>query len=483
MVKKFFCLFLIVIYFSFSVSVTVYAGGGYHDLNNSDSIQAPSGMDNWTLSEKMMYWNTNFFTIVDAITGLFWGNSTAKMDELFLRFSQAHSNKYNSYAEMLAAGTRYDDSTGEFIFDDLSLSFINFIKDSAEDEITYQDCYFASNYSLPADWFQTKAASDIVHDLIKNNPDKMFALTRLVHGSGNDGGWRVPDYGYIPMVRVRFADVAYAGVSTQDANQFGTPKATLYDDDWQSTIVWHEFIVFDGSDNSATSGQLAYTNDAGEYVVIKDKDGAMDFDLSLASKTIEIGANSYVASLNPSVPASPFADLNVSMVPSVVFTSHNGAIPVFVSESAMKKGTSSGVQGQYMPNYTGQPITNNTISSSEINNYVNNYNNYYGSGSGSGGGGSGSESSGNWLDSLLNSLGKFGDIIMTLLSKVFDIITDIIKFFTDTLADAMDIIPTGFVEFLGALFPFIPKEWITAVSLALALMLIGVVIKVLRNLF
>ena len=70
---------------------------------------------------------------------------------------------------------------------------------------------------------------------------------------------------------------------------------------------------------------------------------------------------------------------------------------------------------------------------------------------------------------------------MTLLSKIFDIITDILKFFTETLADALDIIPTGFVNFLGALFPFIPKEWTTAVSLMLAVMLIGTVIKIFRK--
>ena len=481
MVKKFFCLFLIVIYFSFSVSVTVYASGGYHDVNNSDSIQDPSGMDNWTLSEKMMYWNTNFFTIVDAITGLFWGNSTAKMDELFLRFSQAHSNKYDSYAEMLAAGTRYDDSTGEFVFDDLSLSFINFIKDSAEEEITYQYGYFPNNYSLPVDWFQTKTASDIVHNLIKNNPDKMFTLTRLVHGSGNNGGWSVPNYGYVPMVRIRYTDVAYAAVSVQGSNDVGTPKATLYNEDWDNNFTWHELIIFDSSNNTDLAGHLVYKNDSKEFVVITDKDAASDLDLSLVSTTVVSGTNSYLANLNPDVLASPFAHLNTSMVTSVAFTSFNGAVPIFVSETAMKKGTASGVEGQYMPNYTGQPITNNTISSSEINNFINNYNNYYGSGSGSGGGGSGSESSGNWLDSLLSALGKLWDIFMTLFSKVVDIIMSVIKFFTDTLSNAMDIIPSGFVGFLGALFPFIPKEWLTAVSLMLALLLIGTAIKVFRK--
>ena len=414
--------------------------------------------------------------IVGVVSGLVL--TTAECYRLYKDITGEDSESCDAFFD---ANTSVDNN-GNYQLSDDAVAMINKMIAAYEKEVTYQDCYFANNYNLPADWFQTKKASDIVHEIIKNNPDKMFSLSRLVHGSGANGGWYVPDYGYTPMVRIRYTDVAYAAVSTQDADKFGTPNATLYDDNWESTMIWHEFIVFDGSDNSAISGQLAYTNSSGEYVVIKDKDSAIDFDLSLASKTIEIGANSYLASLNPSIPSAPFHNLNPSMVESVVFTASQGAIPVFVSESAMKKGTADGVQGQYMPNYTGQPITNNTITSSEINNYVNNYNNYYGSGSGGGGSGDNPGSgSGNWLDSLLNALGNFGNIIMTLVSKVVEIITDIVKFFTDTLSQALDIIPSGFVGFLGALFPFIPKEWKTAVSLMLALLLIGTAIKVFRK--
>lgn len=166
-----------------------------------------------------------------------------------------------------------------------------------------------------------------------------------------------------------------------------------------------------------------------------------------------------------------------------LFSNYNGGIPVFNSLADLKEGTEGKSPLQTMPGYTGQPITKNTISQTEINDFSTNYNYYYGDNSGNnpGGGsgsGSGSDSSGgNWLESLLSSLGKLGDIIMTLFSKVFDIVTDILKFFTDTLTDVMDIIPDGFIGFLGAFFPFIPEEWLTAVSLLLALTLIGAIIK------
>ena len=472
---------LLLVSLFFNIFVPVYASSSSSENDSSSDL---TGFDNWTLADKASWMFINIPQVLSSMTGLVLspGNSDWRdlMEDIWR--DDYLSENFSSYQEFLASKAHYNPTSQTLTFDSDAMEFLNKVFSSAKEEITYQDCYFANNYNLPADWFQTKTASDIVHNLIKNNPDKMFSLSRHVHGSGNNGGWYVPDIGYVSMVRVRFSDVAYSAVSTQDAEKFGTPNVTLYNDDWQSTIEWHEFIIFDSSDNAALSGQIVYTNESGDYITIKDKDSAIDFDLSLASKTINIGVNTYLASLNPTIPASPFANLNTSMVQSVVFTSHNGAIPVFVSESAMKKGTADGIQGQYMPGYTGQPITNNTISQKEINDFSQNYNNYYGSGSGGGGSGDNSSSgSGNWLDSLLSALGKLGDIVMTLFSKVVDIVTGIIKFFTDTLSNAMDIIPSGFVGFLGALFPFIPKEWLTAVSLMLALLLIGTAIKVFRK--
>ncbi|MBD5541362.1 MAG: hypothetical protein HDR00_09280 [Lachnospiraceae bacterium] len=475
------------LYIFFLLTFLVFSFSGNVVYATSASSSDLTGFDNWSFEDQASWMFANIPKVISSFAGLFLspGNSDWRdlMEDIWRDDYLAQN--YSSYSEFLAAKASYNPTLQTLTFDPEAIEFLNKFLEQYKEDVTYQDCYFASNYSLPADWFQTKKASDILHEIIKNNPDKMFSLGRFVHGSGNDGGWRVPDYGYSSIVRVRFADVAYAAVSTQDADKYGTPNATLYNDDWNQNIIWHEFIIFDGSDNSATSGHLVYTNDSGEYVIIKDKDSAINFDLSLASKSIEIGSNSYLASLNPTVPASPFANLNPTMVPSVVFTSHQGAIPVFVSEAAMKKGTADGVQGQYMPNYTGQPITNNTISQTEINDYSTYYNYYYGSGGSGDGSGSGSESgsSGGWLDSILNGLGSLGNAVMSILSKLFEMVTKVIEFFTVTLTDAMDAIPTGYANFLAALFPFLPKEWITAVTLFLGLLVAGVLIKIISKFF
>lgn len=478
MVKNFFCIFLSFIIF-FSSPCSAFASSGNGHVENTKTIEDPSGMDSWSLSEKMMYWNTNFFTIVEAVILLPFGGSTSKMDELFLRFSEAHSNKYDSYAEMLATGTRYDDSREEFIFDDLSLAFINFIKDSIEEENTYQYGYFCPVESLDATSFDLKEEYDIIHNVIQSKPDYAFSVWQsgiaLKDPNGNNriySAWNI-----------KFLKVPYAGVGGTGGS-ITTSKTTLFDDNWESSIDTKEFYVLannlynDYPPGGYDAGDIFYNNGS-EFVGLHDV-SLSDFDLSLCPES----SNGYSVFLGVS---NNYFDSPVHPSPNYMFSSFAGGIPIFKSVADMKTGTTGKQILQTMPDYTGQPITNNTISQKEINDYSTNYNYYYGNGSGNdpggSGPGSGSGSSGNWLESLLGSLGKLGDIIMTLVAKVIDIITDILKFFTDTLADAMDIIPEGFIGFLGALFPFVPKEWLTAVSLGLALMLIGVVVKVLKNIF
>lgn len=134
--------------------------------------------------------------------------------------------------------------------------------------------------------------------------------------------------------------------------------------------------------------------------------------------------------------------------------------------------------------YQTGPVTNNTISKDQITEYNNIVNNYYGGGSGGSGSGSGDNnggsSGGSWLDGILGFLGKIGDIIGSIVGKLLEIFGDILKLFGDVLMDVIDIIPSGFVEFLTAMFPFVPQEWITIVSFGLILMLIGVIIRMFK---
>lgn len=474
MVKRFFYIFILIIVFLF-FPLNVYASS---ESENEKYIDDPSGMDNWTFSEKLMYWDTNFFTIVDAVIKLPFGNSTEKMDELFTRFTQAHSNKYDSYAEMLATGTRYDDTTEEFTFDDLSLSFINFIKSSIEEERTFQYGYFCPVESIDPNSFDIKEEYDIIHNIIQSNPDYAFSVWKsgitLKDSNGNNmiyGAWNV-----------KFFKVPYAGVGNTGGS-ITTSKTTVYNDNWESSIDTREFYIIANDiyntypPGGYDAGDIFYNNGS-EFVGLHDV-SLSDFDLNLCPESV----NGYSVFLGIS---NNYFDNPVHPNQNYIFSSHAGGIPVFKSVADMKAGTTGKQVLQTLPGYTGQPITNNTISQKEINDFSTTYNYYYNSGNNpGGGGGSGSDpgSSGNWLDTLLGALGKLGDIIMTLLTKAFDIITDILKFFTDTLAGAMDIIPKNFIEFLGAFFPFIPKEWITAVSLAISLVLIGVIIKVLKNIF
>lgn len=376
------------------------------------------------------------------------------------------------------------DGSGNYVISDAGMVTINEMAEIAKEK-NYQYGYFPTNANISVDSFSTKSAYDIATTLIAKYPDKVFRFnSSVIPGmadiKGDEGGklwdwcsgWKVTVY-----------DVPYGAVGNVSGLSSVVSQANCYTEDWQLEFpdVFEVYIV-----DWSGVGFLCYWDKDGTYHEIPDykaiTPGCIDDAYAYSTWKPNTKLNSGL-----SFSSAYFSQSNLPAMNLYCYSNYSGGIPVFNSLADLKRGTEGKSPLQPLPGYTGQPITNNTISQKEINDYSTNYNYYYGNGSGNDpggpGSGSGSGSSGNWLESLLGSLSKLGDIIMTLVSKVVDIITDILKFFTDTLADAMDIIPEGFIRFLGALFPFIPKEWLTAVSLALALMLIGVIIKVLKNIF
>ena len=155
----------------------------------------------------------------------------------------------------------------------------------------------------------------------------------------------------------------------------------------------------------------------------------------------------------------------------------------------MKSDTGNYKVGAYTSDYTGQP--NYNITTTEVNNIVNNYYNDSGGGSGSGGGSSGSDDSGDG-SSILDGLGKFfgavGKLIDTIFgfildifSKLIDNVTKILDMFVGALKKLVDLVPSGFNEFLAALFPYIPEEWKTIIEAMLLVSVLGVVVAVFRR--
>lgn len=458
-------------------SKPIFASSNSEETEEKTDI---SGYDNWSFSEKSTFWVTNLMALLGAHANLYFGGDAGSykrtVEDVF--YDMSFASNYDSYGDFLASKVTTN-SNGELVYDDDVLTFLNAVLDRLKTENTYQYGYLPPNADLPVNSFNTKSAYAISSALIAKYPDKAFRFN-----TGNFGGWlddvESPDLHYAGGWTITVYDIPYGAVGNVTgigSNPNAVTQVNGYNDEWQ-LIFDSAFEIYLVDWNNY--GFLFFYDSEGNYHKV-DKAGdvtstCIDDALAYPTRQINKKFNSGLG-FSPNYFSSHDPQLNMFL-----FSNYNGGIPVFNSLADLKEGTEGKNPLQTMPGYTGQPITKNTISQTEINDFSTNYNYYYGDNSGNnpggGGSGSGSDSSGgNWLESLLSSLGKLGDIIMTLLSKVFDIITDILKFFTDTLADVMDIIPDGFIGFLGAFFPFIPKEWLTAVSLLLALTLIGAVIK------
>ena len=472
--KIIFVSILLVLFSIFNNVVFVYASNTGSENNGSSDL---TGFDNWSLADKTSWIFINVPQILSSMAGLVLSPGSSDWRDLMedIWLDVYISEDYASYQEFLAAKANYNPTTQTLSFDDDAMAFLNKVFASAKEEITYIDAYFAKSYNLPSGEFTNRNTYLMYQQLISNNPTYVFKLAYLSYGNKTitlaDGTTKTLYTGK----RIWAFPVPYAAVSASyNLNQF---KGTLYNETWSDSITAIEILVADVANDAVMYYQLS----DGLWYEMRSAHDAAELDITTITSSYNgTGFTTYLGNSQRSFNSG----VTNTQMNQTFFTDFSGSIPCFKSVAAMKNGTSGGLQGQFMPGYTGQPITDNSITQTEINDFSTNYNYYYGSGSGGSGSGSGSgsdDSSGGWLNGLLSGLGKLGDIIMTLLSKIFDIITDILKFFTETLADALDIIPTGFVNFLGALFPFIPKEWTTAVSLMLAVMLIGTVIKIFRK--
>lgn len=195
----------------------------------------------------------------------------------------------------------------------------------------------------------------------------------------------------------------------------------------------------------------------------------------------------------------------------LIMTNGNYEIPVYTSLNSLKQ-YSVGQKPYYYNNdvwqdfstssngYTWSPTNINTVTYGDVTNYVNDYhdtNNNYpdnstvnnwieetntenitnnGGGSGGNGGGSGSGS-----DGIFDFLSDLGSVLGNLISNLGQAITNIIKGISDLVTSIVTDLPTVFFDFIGAIFGWLPEEWVTLLSLSLAAMLIWGIVKVIRG--
>lgn len=350
------------------------------------------------------------------------------------------------------------DGDGNYIVSDDGMVTINGMKEAYENDVTYQNMYLPSAVQIDASTFNTKSAYSKFYALVESNPDKIFSICRATHTYNNYrniSGW---------TIRVHDADVC--GVSSEVTSGMGKFPVNVFDSEWQSNFSWTEFYLCDAVSNS----KLVYKDKEGNWVELETVDEVSDFDFSLATNTYTGGATTKFGSTHASWNSSVDTQ-------NQIFTDFNGAFPVYVSVTAMKQGTSVGTCGQFLPGYAPGTITDNSITQTEINDYSTNYNYYYGTDSGGSGSNDSGGSSGSWLDSLLNGIGSLGNAIMSIISKIIEILGQAIELIVSTITDFTDLVTGGFTDFLTAVFPFLPEEFVKIIGLGLVLAVFGVIIR------
>ena len=349
------------------------------------------------------------------------------------------------------------DGDGNYIFSDDAQLTINQMLSDYNDSVTMVYRYTANPNYVDASAFKTKQGYDEFVRVLKDNPDKFFC-----HIGSYDESFGRTHY-FLVFDTLESAISLYPDLLSS--------RCQFYDENWNTPLGAYSIGLIDETRDD--DKMWCYTN-TGNGVNLN-----VSFDDIFSAS--DLGGRSIADGVLNSI-----NDFSCGLNKNTIYSAYAGAINTYKSLDDMKKDIGSQVIGNYIPDcYTGTP--NYNITTSEVNNIVNNY---YGGGSGDGSGdGSGSDDSGG--SGIIDGLGKFfgaiGNIIdklfgfvLGLLSKVVDFFASILEMFTDTLTKLIDIVPAGFNQFLSAMFPYIPEEWITIAEFILLVSAIGCVVALFK---
>lgn len=365
------------------------------------------------------------------------------------------------------------DGDGNYTFTDDSKLVINQMLTDYNDSVKMTYRYFFNPDNVDFSIFENKDVRDELIRVMKEYPQLHFVCWGRVTEAGHGTAF------WLGINN----DLEYA-VSLN--NNLGIlTRNKVFTSNWNNPIPNAKICLLDsGRDDDLYWGYMPVTNpNAAVWNVSFDDIYKLYTDDKIASSTYSADT------LSELTLASSKTNKVVFGVNQCVISSDSSAINCYKSEADMKKDTGNYKVGNYIPDYTGQP--NYNITTSEVNNIVNNYYNDSGGGSGSGGGSSGSDDSGggsNILDGLGKVFGAVGKLIDTIFgfildifSKLIDNVTKILDMFVGTLKKLVDLVPSGFNEFLAALFPYIPEEWKTIIEAMLLVSVLGVVVAVFRR--
>lgn len=398
-------------------------------------------------------------TIVACVSGIVW---TADMvRNWFIDNKNMNEDEVVDYFNKNVSV----DGDGNYTFTDDAQLTINQMLEDHDKAVTMVYRYpFRPDY-LEADWFPNKTMYTYFVDMVKKHPEYYFDV------------FVEADNQTLSFFVYRSDDC----LSAVNANfDLIIAPCALYNSDWLQNVEGYfmtlntscKLRVFENLSSGLSSPSVEFTSF--DEAVEKGTKMSFTFPQSNCMRTDNI---------KWSLPK--WNRLNSDYLVS----SHEGAINCYKSLADMKKDLGSQVVGKYTSDYTGQP--NYNITTSEVNNIVNNYYNDSGGGSGSGGGSSGSDDSGGG-SSILDGLGKvFGAIgkvidkiigfLLDIIAKIVEGFTKILDLFAGTFTKLVDLVPSGFNDFLSAMFPYIPEDWITLVTASITIFALGSIFWFLRG--
>lgn len=461
--------FIITLVLVFSISVPCFA---------SDTSSGATGWNSWTLKEKTDYCCKVGVDIIASVTGIVHGDTTSYKEYLLDLYAKNPDAGVDNFYEYLANGLSFDDDTQTWELSDDLVEFCNSVVVDYNDRVTMVYRYPLNKANIDASKFPNKVFYDAFIDLLDAFPDYYFFFTSTDCQNPNfmiDGKRTLLNYSYRVQVVKPFCGVnSYPDLVT-------TPVA-IYNDNWELAKYSQFWIA--STDNFKTSDNISYFDmtsyDAmnnytyGNYYTTLEDLKSADFSFSCQNCTSLSLCNKF--SWNRT-----FTDLKTP------YSASDVPINVYKTVADMKKDIGSQFVGSYADTYTGTP--SQTITQSEVNNYVNNY--YPDSGSGGGSGsGSGSDdngggSSGGVFDDIISGIASgVGSIIkgiFSIIKDLVDAVADAIVSITKSITDLSSLLKTDFTDFLSAVFPFLPQEFITIMIAGLTLCLLGIIIKIFRG--
>lgn len=468
--------FIISLSFISGSSLSVYANGG-GGTSRPSSPTDTTGFNDWSLSDKAeFFWdNIRVFSaetigfIVNEYQG---GHQSADFirnnivyfwDDAFLK-----AKGCETYDDYIAKCLSMDDNGDIIVNNDLS----GLMHDCAEKFIEEESGFFIlktfkfshfnptnfgkeSDYHSLSTFFDSQEPSDVI-----------WFHSGTMKQTFTSKGYSDDDY--FCILYVFDSSVDFYEESGNENRNFYKMRASK---DWVDiSDTWKCY-------NFATKSMIDYDYKltSNGYGLTTSKDGKWGYGkpFSRDGHTIRIyhslaDLKAYSLGQRPYFITDKFQDYNV-----------NGDNSCIISDSNLQNSSVYGDVYNYIINNYGDNA--NGLSEDDLMRIVSELLAQNSGSSGSSSGGSSSGSSGGGLGNFLKGLGSIGDALLSILGKLLEYVGKAFELITGLIDDVLTIIPENITKLLTALFPFIPEEWVSCITLSLVLGVVGIIIGLFKK--